>query len=115
MLGLYTIFKVLKQERAYNFLIYEIILVIFFALAYYFSDLFIFHYPEFSERMGLGSIIKADSLYSYIYFSLITQSGVGFGGILPDGGNVVTTNSTLLKILSCTQLFTVIYMLALVI
>jgi hypothetical protein len=101
-----------KNKKITDFLKINFILVIFFAIAYHLSDRFLYNYPVFSEKLGLGTIKQVDSIYSYIYFSLITQSGVGFGGILPDGGNVITTNSNIIKFLSLSQLSSVIYMLA---
>ena len=82
---------------------------------------FKFFHGEYFERIEdkiismLGLYYKnisSDDLYSYMYFSLITQSGVGFSGILPDGSNVITTKSNILKFLSISQLVTVIYMIS---
>ena len=104
--------NVKKNQKFTKFLIINFALVIFFAITYHLSDIFLYKFPTLGKNMGLGTINQIDTIYSYIYFSLITQSGVGFGGILPDGGNVITTNSNIIKFLSLAQLSSVIYMLA---
>ena len=101
-----------NSRKMKNFIFYETILIIGFTIAYLLSDIFLDNYPEFSKNIGLGSIKKVDTFYSYLYFSLITQSTVGFGGVLPDGNNIVKTNSNILKILSGLQLYSVIIMIA---
>jgi hypothetical protein len=112
MLGLNGYVRAQKQKKALQFLKINFMLVIGFALAYRLADHILYIYPDLAHRWGLGSIKKVNSLYSFLYFSLITQSGVGFSGILPDGNNVITTNSLLIKILSLMQLVSVILMLA---
>lgn len=101
-----------KNKKMTEFLTINFTLVVFFALAYHLADRFIFSNPIISKKLGLGTIKQVDDLYSYIYFSLITQSGVGFSGILPDGSNVITTKSNIIKFLSISQLVTVIYMIS---
>ena len=46
----------------------EFLSVILFTIIYHFSDLFIFYNKDFSQRYGLGSINKVDTIYSYLYF-----------------------------------------------
>ena len=78
--------------------------------SYWLSDLFMKNFPDLGKKLYLGSIKQADSLYSYLYFSVITQTTIGFGGILPDGGNIVDTKSNLIKFFSLLQMLSVIYM-----
>jgi hypothetical protein len=111
MFGLKTYVNAVKHKKAQQFLKINLILVIFFALAYCLADQLLHTYPELSHKLGLGSIDRVDDFYSYLYFSLITQSGVGFGGILPDGNNVITTKSRLIRVLSLMQLVSVIVMI----
>ena len=59
---------------------------------------------------GTGEIITEDNFYSYMYLSLITQTTVGFGGVLPDGGHFLTTKSIFLRYLVFLQLLSVIIM-----
>jgi len=111
MFGLKSYFIAKKQKKALQFLKINFMLVVGFALAYRLADHMLHMYPDLAQRWGLGSIRQVDSIYSYLYFSLITQSGVGFGGILPDGNNIITTKSILIRILSLMQLVSVILML----
>jgi len=111
MFGIKGYIKAQKHKKAMTFLKLNFVLVVGFAIAYRLADYLLATYPDLAQHWGLGSIKQVDSFYSYLYFSLITQSGVGFGGILPDGNNVITTNSTLIKILSVLQLISVILML----
>ena len=99
------------NKKVKNFIFYETVLIIGFTFAYLLSDILLYNYPDFTKKIGLGSIKKVDTFYSYLYFSLITQSTVGFGGILPDGNNIVETKSNLLKVLSALQLYSVIIMI----
>ena len=66
--------------------------------------------PPVMKKHGFGEIKTEDDFYSYLYLSLITQTTVGYGGVLPDGGQMITTKSVLLKYLVIIQLFSVIIM-----
>ena len=111
MFGLKGYVNAVKHKKAQQFLKINLILVIGFALAYRLADQLLHWYPDLAQQWGLGTIKQVDTLYSYLYFSLITQSGVGFGGILPDGNNVITTDSILIRLLSLMQLVSVVLML----
>jgi hypothetical protein len=100
--------KIIKLHSAIRIVAIEIFFTVFFALLYWISDLFLNKYPETGKKFGLGSIEQVDTFYSYFYFSLITQTTVGFGGILPEGGNVVTTKSNLLQFFTVMQLLSII-------
>ena len=107
-----TLFIKMLGNRGFKYAYTQFIIIIFFAFAYWFSDLFLSEYPELSEKYGLGKIKQRDTLYSYLYFSFITQTTVGFSGTLPSGGNVVRTDSNLLKFFSMTQLVSIIIITA---
>lgn len=109
MIGLINLTHVIKNKKAASFIFYELFLIIIFAILYKLSDLFIYHYPDLAKQFNLGTIKIVDSFYSYLFFSVITQTTVGFGGVLPDGGNVVTTKSNLLKLFSILQMLSVIF------
>ena len=109
MLGLISLIKAIKNKKAAKFIYYELVLIIVFAILYKLSDLVIYHFPDLAKKLNLGEIKLVDSFYSYLYFSTITQTTVGFGGTLPDGGNVVTTKSNLLRFLSMLQLLSIIF------
>ena len=97
-----------NKKKAYDFLFYELCIVISFAIAYWVSDILMDKYPLLAKKYHLGKAKKIDNFYSYLYFSLITQTTVGYGGTLPDGGHIITTKSVPLKILMILQLFSII-------
>tara|TARA_B100001250_G_C19310369_1_gene575979 strand:+ start:247 stop:600 length:354 start_codon:yes stop_codon:yes gene_type:complete len=111
MLNLTLFYKVLGK-RGFKYVYVQFVVIIFFAFAYWFSDLLLSKYPELCKKYGLGTIEQKDTFYSYLYFSFITQTTVGFGGTLPGGGNVVTTNSNLLKFFSIAQLASIVIITA---
>ena len=92
------------------FIIYQLLLVFVFAILYWLSDRLYAAFPDIMKNYGFGEIKTEDDFYSYLYFSLITQTTVGYGGVLPDGGQMITTKSVLLKYLVLLQLFSVIFM-----
>ena len=98
----------LKKNQATRFIFYETCLIFGFALAYWLSDRIYLANPELLKNLGFGHIKKADNLYSYLWYSLITQTTVGFGGTLPDGNNLVNTQSIILRFLMILQLFSII-------
>ena len=108
MIKLITYVLSLKKHRATKFILYELLICLIFALAYWISDILMFNYSEMARSLNLGSITGVNSFFSYLYFALITQTTVGYSGILPDGGNIVTTHSMPLRILVMVQLISII-------
>ena len=98
----------LNKNKGTKYIFYQILLIICFATLYFLADAGMIMYPNFSQKIGLGSVQQVDTFYSYLYFSIITQTTVGYGGILSDGGNIIRSNSLLVKILNITQLVTII-------
>ena len=91
------------------FVLYKLLLVFVFATLYWLSDKLYAAFPDIMKNYGFGEIKTEDDFYSYLYLSLITQTTVGYGGVLPDGGQMITTKSVLLKYLVLLQLFSVIF------
>ena len=110
MIKLISFINAKKNIKIKRFIFYQLCLVVCFALAYWLSDKLYAFAPEFMKKHGLGEIITEDNFYSYLYLSLITQTTVGFGGILPDGGHFLTTKSIFLRYLVFLQLLSVIIM-----
>jgi len=108
MIKIFSYSHSVKNNKIYKFIYYELLLIICFAFAYWLSDKLYLFAPGLMKNLGLGEIKKTDDFYSYLYFSLITQTTVGFGGRLPDGGHVISTSSIILKILLTLQLFSII-------
>lgn len=91
------------------FVLYKLLLVFVFATLYWLSDKLYAAFSDIMKNYGFGEIKTEDDFYSYLYLSLITQTTVGYGGVLPDGGQMITTKSVLLKYLVLLQLFSVIF------
>ena len=107
MLKIFKIYKDINKNRGFSFIFHHILFVFIFATLYWYSDIFMFNNKEFAKKVGLGRIKQKDSFASYLYFSVITQTTIGFGGVMPDGGNVVSTKSVLIKIISFAQMFSI--------
>lgn len=108
MVNLISYISAKKNLKVKNYIKYQFYLVIGFAIAYWSTDQIYVFAPELMKKFGLGEIKSADNFYSYLYLSLITQTTVGFGGILPDGGQMITTKSRMLQFLVVSQLISVI-------
>lgn len=109
MISLITLSNSINKNKGTRYIFYQFILIIVFALAYWLSDLFLHNYPDLAKKLSLGYIKQVDSFYSYLYFSLITQTTVGFSTALPGGGNVVYTESNLLRLLCLCQMSSIIF------
>lgn len=76
---------------------------IIFAILYYLADQIILNKPALSKRLGLGSIKKPQTLSYYFYYSLITQSTVGYQGGKGYGG-FDQVGSNLFKMINLSQM-----------
>ena len=108
MINFFNYVTAKNNNKGKDYIKYQLLVIIFFAIAYWTSDQLYSYAPEFFKKLGLGEIKKPSSVYSYIYLSLITQTTVGFGGILPDGGHFIQTQSVVLRYLVITQLLSII-------
>ena len=76
------------NKKGKNFLYYHLLAVIIFGLLYYFQDYFITNYSNLAKKLKFipedydASKDKVNSLLYYLWFSLITQTTVGYSGIL---------------------------------
>lgn len=81
--------NLLFSNKGYKFFKFHTLAVIIFALLYWIQDLFLSTYPILSKKMYLGSTYPpADTLLYYMWFSLITQSTVGYGGVIEANGKI---------------------------
>jgi hypothetical protein len=72
----------LFKRRGVHFIRTHLIAALIFAIVYYISDLFLHHYPKTAEKVGFGKKVHGGEPFTYwLYFSLATQSTVGYGGI----------------------------------
>ena len=100
-----------------------------FAILYYLMDYIISYYPNFSEKYLLQELNKSQQKNSnnqiftlkpplyYLWFSLITQTTVGYTGMLSLDNkslNFVHMRSTPFKILNIIQLLSILIIPALI-
>ena len=116
------------SEKAKSVLIFNLLLVFIFASLYYIQDYIISYYPDFSEKYFLEyeknnvneknnsnekkNVTLKPFLY-YFWFSLITQSTVGYTGIITQDNKTQSFNNIrsipfkVLNILQITSIFIV--------
>ena len=76
------------NKKGKNFLYYHLLAVIIFGLLYYLQDYFISNYTSLAKKLKFipehydASKDKENSLLYYLWFSLITQTTVGYSGII---------------------------------
>lgn len=78
----------LFNKKGRNFIFYHLLAVIVFGLLYFIQDYFITNYSEYAKKLKLipedydASKDKVNSFLYYLWFSLITQTTVGYTGVL---------------------------------
>ena len=113
--------KFVSQKTKYV-LILNLILIFIFAFLYYIQDYIISYYPEFSEKYLLEKrkdknkskyLFTLKPITYYIWFSLITQSTVGYTGIITSDNRPESFNNIrsipfkIINILQMTSIFIV--------
>ena len=93
-------------NKGISFVTAHIITALLFAIIYYLEDRFILNYPTLAKKVGFGSIKNAETMEYYIYYSLITQSTVGYAGG-KGGGTWQQVRSNAFKITNIVQLISI--------
>ena len=76
------------NKKGKHFLYYHLLAAIIFGLLYYIQDYFITKYSLLAKKLKFisedydASKDKVNSLLYYLWFSLVTQTTVGYSGIL---------------------------------
>lgn len=114
MLISHIIKMIKKYNKAQRYLIYNILSVFLFGFLYWLNDEIIIKFPEFSKKYMTYGNTKGVPLYQsfiyYLWFSLITQTTVGYGGIINSYGDYESFSKIpfwTFKILNITQLFSI--------
>ncbi len=96
--------------------------VIFFGLLYYLQDYFITNYSKLAKKLKIipedydASHDIVNNMLYYLWFSLITQTTVGYSGLVNERTNQVVPwnkiNYRTYKIINVTQLLSIFYISA---
>ena len=104
------------KKSGIRFLKYNILSTFIFAFLYWIQDLLLTDYPKISAELYLGkSSPPAVSFQYYLWYSLITQTTVGYGGMLHANGDCVPyqkIKEVPLKVLNFMQLFSIFFIAA---
>jgi hypothetical protein len=113
------------NKKGKNFLYYHLLAAIIFGLLYYLQDYFITNYPILAKKLKFipedydASKDKVNSLLYYLWFSLITQTTVGYSGLVNERTNEVVPwnkiNYRTYKIINVTQLLSIFYISAILV
>jgi hypothetical protein len=105
------------NKKGKNFLYYHLLAAIIFGLLYYLQDYFITNYSSLAKKLKFipedydASKDKVNSLLYYLWFSLITQTTVGYSGLVIERTNEVVPwnkiNYRTYKIINLTQLISI--------
>lgn len=105
------------NKKGRNFLYYHLLAIIIFGLLYYIQDYFISNYSPLAKKLKLipenydASKDKVNDLLYYLWFSLITQTTVGYSGILNEKTGALVPWSKLhyrtYKVINITQLISI--------
>lgn len=111
------------NKKGKKFIYYHLLGVILFGLLYYFQDYFISNYPTLAKKLKFipenydTSNDKTDSILYYLWFSLVTQTTVGYSGLLNEKTDLIVPWSKIkyrtYKIINITQLLSIFYISAL--
>ena len=124
MFNLINISRLLDKKKLEFFKI-QIFLIIFFGLCYYLAEQFNFNYFDQAQKIGF---IKSDTNFEdfnkpgeldyYLWFSTITQTTVGFGGVIDAKGNSIPyekITSNIFILLNFCQLISILLVPALIV
>tara|TARA_Y100001980_G_C14514462_1_gene289829 strand:+ start:882 stop:1268 length:387 start_codon:yes stop_codon:yes gene_type:complete len=118
---LHYLFNINLNKKGKQLLLINLFFIIFFACLYYLDDFIISYYPEFSKKYLLKKDINENKknekfytikpYYYYLWFSIVTQTTVGYGGIDKVDGrseSFVNIKSIPYKIINIFQLLSIL-------
>ena len=110
------------NKKGKKFFYYHLLAVIFFGLLYYLQDYFITNYSILAKKLKIipedydASHDIVNNIFYYLWFSLITQTTVGYSGLVNERTNEVVPwnkiNYKTYKIINVTQLLSIFYISA---
>ena len=117
MLFLNILFKKIS-ERGFLFIKLHLYTSIFFGILYWCCDYILFLYPKLAEKLHLGkNNNRVDNISYWLWFSLVTQTTVGYLGATGDLNNSISfdkLNYNLVKVINIIQLCCIIVISSLI-
>lgn len=111
------------KKKEFLFLKIQVFLILFFGFSYYITDNFNYNNFDLAQKIGfvkkgitLDEYSKPAGLDYFIWFSAITQTTVGFGGVIDSDGNSIAFQkiySNIFIFLNYCQLFSILLLPAL--
>ena len=97
------------KNKGPKFLLLHFSLVLIFTILYWISEKFLLKFPHIAKKYNLGSPGYPASLYECFYFSLLTQTTIGYG--VPENINDGEKNK-LIEAVNILQMISIFVMLA---
>jgi len=101
------------SKNGSTFLKFQLILVIVFSILYWLFDNILVMFPEISEELHFGHYkqhTRVEPYYYWFWHSLITQTTVGYSGLVNNNGHsvsIITNQSNIYKIINMAQLISI--------
>jgi len=98
------------SKKGLQFLNCQLVLVIVFAILYWIFDYMLIQFPKISNDLYLGhynNVTRVEPFYYWFWHSLITQTTVGYAGLVNNHGksiSIITNQSNIYKLINIVQL-----------
>ena len=106
--------NLIGSKKGKKYFKYQLFLVVIFSILYWISDCLLSYYPKLSKELLLGYYTHQNPpnpYYYWLWHSLVTQTTVGYTGLISEKGNnisILKLHSNIYKLLNFTQLFSII-------
>jgi len=97
------------KNKGPKFLLLHFSVVLLFTILYWVSEKFLINYPYIAKKYNLGSSGYPATLYECFYFSLLTQTTIGYG--VPENINDGEKNK-LIELVNIIQMISIFFLLA---
>jgi hypothetical protein len=113
MFQLLTMIIPSNSSKKMRFLKYHIGAAVLFGLLYWFEDNIVNDFPKIFSEYGFGqSVDRPDGFFYWMWFSILTQTTVGYSGAVGSDGSQVPFNkitNNVYKIINTLQLLSIFF------
>jgi len=109
----------LISKKGKKFFYYHLLAILIFGILYYLQDYFITNYSILAKKLKIipedydASLDEVDDIFYYLWFSLITQTTVGYSGLVNERTSKVVPwnkiNYRTYKVINIIQLLSIFY------